>query len=92
MAYNGTKATMGRGFEYVSAGRTTLVKFAVNGKTLCVYYDLETENLNSKYKVEKVESKKYASTPCLYRIKNNRRLNYAKELIALVAKKQGLEK
>ncbi len=92
LGYNGTKATMGSGFEYVSAGRTTLVKFAVKGKTLCVYYDLETEKLNSKYKVEKVESKKYASTPCLYRIKNNRRINYAKELIALVAKEQGLEK
>ena len=92
LGYNGTKANLGRGFEYITAGRTTLVKFAVKGKTLCVYYDLETEKLNSKYKVEKVESKKYASTPCLYRIKNNRRLNYAKELIALVAKEQGLAK
>lgn len=92
LAYNGTKANAGKGFEYIAAGRTTLVKFAVKGKTLCVYYDLETEKLNSKYKVEKTYTKNFAGTPCLYRIKNARRLNYAKQLMAILTEKNGLKK
>lgn len=40
--------------------------------------------------MEKVESKKYADLPCLYKIKNNRRAKYAMELINVLAEKYQL--
>ncbi len=65
-------------------GRDCYAKIALRGKTLCLYLALNPQKYeNSKYVVEDVsEVKKNEDTPCLYRIKNNRRLRYAKELIA----------
>ena len=44
------------------------------------------------HEVEMVESAKYEAVPCMYRIKNERRLQYAKELIAKVCASLGLTK
>ena len=54
--------------------------------------DLNAEELDEKYKVETVEAAKYESVPCMYRIKNERRLRYAKALIAMVCATLGLTK
>jgi len=69
-----------------------VIKFAVRGKTLCVYYDLKVDELDPKYKVEPAKGKKYEDVPCLYRIKNDRRCEYAKDLIDMVMGKVGAEK
>ncbi|MBQ8451938.1 MAG: InlB B-repeat-containing protein [Clostridia bacterium] len=92
LSYNGTKAKMGKRFEYIKLGRETILKFAVKDKALCVYYDVDVDNLNSKYMVEQERSRNSAGVTCVYKIKNYRRLNYAKQIIALVAKEFGLEK
>ena len=78
--------------DAINVGRDQVLKFSIRGKTLCVYYALEADKLEDKYKVEKVESKKYEDTPCLYRIKNDRRCSYAKDLIDLLMSKYGVEK
>ena len=53
-----------------------------------LYFALNTDDYaQSKYKVEKIASKRYEDTPCLYRIKNDRRCEYAKDLIDEVMKK-----
>ena len=67
-------------------GIISYAKIAVRGKTLCLYLALDPAKYeNSKYIVEDVSDvKKNEETPCLYRIKNARRLKYAKELIAEV--------
>lgn len=93
LSYKKTNSRISWHYDAVNVGRNYVLKFAVRGKTLCVYLPLNADDYtNSKYKVEKVESKKYEDVPCLYRIKNDRRLGYAKELIALVAANYGLEK
>lgn len=93
LSYRGTHSRTSWHFDSVNAGRNYVLKFAVRGKTLCVYLPLNANGYaDSKYKVEKVESKKFEEVPCLYRIKNDRRLGYAKELIAMVASNLGLEK
>ena len=46
----------------------------------------------SKYHVELCESSKFAAVPCMYRIRSDRRCEYAKDLIAMVAEKLGLVK
>ena len=91
LSYKKTKSRISWAYESVNAGRTPVVKFGIRGKTLCVYLPLNADDYaDSKYKVEKVESKKYEAVPCLYRIKNDRRLRYAKELIEKVCDSLGL--
>jgi len=93
LSYKKTNSRVSWHYDAVNAGREYVLKFAIRGKTLCVYLPLNADDYaDSKYKVEKVESKKYLDVPCLYRIKNDRRLGYAKELIAAVANNLGLER
>ena len=93
LSYKKTRSNVSWSYDSVHFGRLPIVKFGVRGKTLCVYYPLNAEDYEeSKYKVEKVEAKKYETTPCMYRIKNDRRLRYAKELFATIAEKFGMEK
>ena len=93
LSYKNTKSRISWHFDSVNSGRNYVLRFAVRGKTLCVYFPLNADDyVDSKYKVEKAESKRYEDVPCLYRIKNDRRLGYAKELIAVVAERLGLEK
>ncbi|MBO5578786.1 MAG: uL15 family ribosomal protein [Bacilli bacterium] len=92
LSYKGTHSRISWHFDSVNAGRNYVLKFAIRGKTLCVYLPLDSEKLEDKYKVEKAESKRYEDVPCLYRIKNDRRCGYAKDLIAMVASNLGLEK
>ena len=93
LSYSGTKSKTTWHFDTISYGRTVILRFGIRGKTLCVYYALNYEDFeNSKYKLENVTSKKHSSAPCLYRIKNDRRFDYAKELIEILAKKYDLIK
>ncbi|MBO4534319.1 MAG: uL15 family ribosomal protein, partial [Clostridia bacterium] len=93
LSYKKTKSRVSWSYDSVNAGRAPVVKFGIRGKTLCVYFALNADDYaDSKYKVEKVESKKYEAVPCMYRIKNERRLGYAKDLIAAVAAQLGLTK
>ncbi len=93
LSYKKTNSRISWHFDSVNAGRNYVLKFAIRGKTLCVYLPLNADDYSdSKYKVEKVESKKFEDVPCLYRIKNDRRVGYAKELIAVVANNLKLEK
>ena len=85
LSYKGTHSRISWHYDSVKLGREhMLLKFSIRGKTLCVYYALDAESLDSKYKVEAAKSRKYADTPCQYRIKNDRRAQYAKELIDMV--------
>lgn len=93
LSYKKTNSRISWHFDSINSGRSYVLKFTIRGKTLCVYLPLNADDYaDSKYKVEKVESKKFEDVPCLYRIKNDRRLGYAKELIAVVANNLGLEK
>jgi ribosomal protein L15 len=69
-------------YDSINVGRAAVLKFAIRGKTLCVYLALNADDYaETKYKVEKAESKKFEDVSCLYRIKNDRRCSYAKDLI-----------
>lgn len=82
LSYFKTKDRLSWNNDTINNGRNKILKFAIKGKTLCVYFALDPDKyLGTKYKVEKVEAKKYADYPCLYRIRNNRRKEYSKDLI-----------
>ncbi len=93
LSYKKANSRISWHFDSVNVGRNQVLKFAIRGKTLCVYLSLNADDYaDSKYKVEKVESKKFIDVPCLYRIKNDRRCEYAKELIKVIMDRLGLEK
>ena len=92
LSYKEVNSRVSWHYDSINAGRKPFIKFGIRGKTLCVYYPLDVEKVGEKYKVEKIESKRYESVPCMYRINNDRRLGYAKELIDRVARTLGLEK
>ena len=93
LSYKKTTSRVSWYYESVNTGRKQLFKFSIRGKTLCVYFALNADDyVDSKYLVEKVETKKFETVPCIYRIKNELRMRYAKELIAIVAQENGLVK
>ena len=93
LSYKKVTSRVSWNYDSINSGRNPVLKFAVRGKTLGVYFPLNADDYaESKYKVEKVESKKFEDVPCLYRIKNDRRCEYAKELIDTVMNNLGLEK
>jgi hypothetical protein len=93
LSYKKVKSRVSWKYDNLRAGREPIARFAVRGKTLCLYLALNPDKYeDSKYKVERSEAKKYEDVPLLYRIINPRRVKYAEELIAVLAEKYGLEK
>ena len=77
-------------YDAIKVGNEPILKFAIRGKTLCIYYSLF--EVDEKYKVERIESKKYEDSPFLYRIKNDRRCEYAKELVDIAMRRLHIPK
>lgn len=94
LSYKKVKDRLSWKRESYNFGRNPVARLAFRGNTLCLYLPLDpAEYAESKYKVESVEDNAtYIDTPCLYRIKNDKRVRYAKELIATVTEKLGAVK
>lgn len=92
LSYKGVKSRISWKWEAFRYGRKTLAKLRLRGKTLSVALALDPSAYDeTKYHVDSLaETKSYADTPCLYRIKNDRRLKYAKELIEKLMLDNGL--
>ena len=70
------------GSVFADGESRTIARLSHRGKTLCLFLPLNPANYeDTKYKVELEDSTSYEDTPCLYRIKNEKRLRYALELI-----------
>nr|MDE6273685.1 uL15 family ribosomal protein [Clostridiales bacterium] len=94
LSYPKVKSRMSWRHEAFRLGRQTVAKMRCRGRRLCVYLALDPKQYaETKYLVEDVsEVKTSAATPCLYRIKNERRCRYAKQLIAAMFAAMGIEK
>lgn len=94
LAYKKVGARMSWKRESFYKGRETIARLTFRGKTLCLYLALDPAKFaESKYAVEDVkEIASYADTPCLYRIRSDRRENYAEELIAELMTEKGIPK
>lgn len=86
LSYRKVSSRMSWRHEAFRRGRPVAAKFVIRGKTLCLCLALDPKVYeDSKYIVDDMsEYSKFAATPLLYRIKNERRLKYAKELIAVL--------
>jgi hypothetical protein len=92
MSYKKTKSTVWWSCDSIRTGNRTIARFGICNQTLCLYIALNPASFNDgKYQVETAEGKRYEHVPCLYRIKNAKREKYAKDLIAELCKKYGLE-
>ena len=91
LSYKKVKDRMSWKRESYRFGRENVARLVIRGKTLCIQLPLDpTQFEETKYKVEDISHiMSSADTPCLYRIKNERRLEYAKDLIAMVMEKLG---
>ena len=92
LSYKGVKSRMSWKWETFRFGRKALAKLRLRGKTLSLALALDPAAYDdTKYHVDSLaETKAYADTPCLYRIKNDRRVKYAKELIDNVMRDNSL--
>lgn len=89
LSYNGVKCRSGNKYETFFAGRKAVARFNVRGKTLCLLLSADPQKYASgKFAVETANS----STPCLYRIKSERRAKYACQLVADVMDELSLTK
>lgn len=93
LSYKGVKSRMSWRWETFRLGRKTLAKLIMRGKTLSVALALNPDDYaDTKYIVDNLsEVAAYADTHCLYKIKNDRRVKYAKELIDKLMQDNGLQ-
>ena len=78
-------------YDSINMGRFQFVKLSVAGKTLKLNLNMDISEADPKYHcVDKRETKTYEDVPCQMRIKSDRGLKYAKELIDQCAEKHGL--
>ena len=89
----GVKSRVSWRYETFRKGRKLIARLAIRGKTLGVYLALDPkEYADTKYKVNDVSAvAKNAEVPLLYKIKNDRRCKYCRDLISAVMTSNGLE-
>ena len=89
LSYSGVKSRESWKHESFYAGRTTFAKLTIRGKTLTLFVALDPKQVieEGKYAITDMsEVAAHASTPTMYKIKNNRRLGGSKQLIKAALK------
>ena len=87
------KVKMRESQQYVTfkRGKDLLCKITVRGKTLCVHFALEPSRLDDKYFITDLSGvRKFAETPSMLKVKSERGVKYAFELIDAVRERFGL--
>lgn len=92
LSYKGAKSSIAWKQEKLRCTKQLIAKLIIRGKTLCVYFPLNPDEVDERIKAEDVSGKAVnAATPIMLRIKNPFRVKQAKELVDAAAKKLGLE-
>lgn len=92
LGYGKVKSRVSWKCDTLRSGRTALAKIAVRGKTLSLYLALDPNDpVAVKYGAEDAsEVRQFAAVPLRLKIKSERKLKYAAELIARLAEKFSL--
>ncbi len=93
LSYKKVASRVSWSYESIKAGRKQLAKFAICGKTLCLFLAIDPTTLSdSKYNVANMGgSKKYEAVPCRLRLTSKRSVKWGLELIAKMAENEQLE-
>ena len=83
LSYKGVKARTSWNFESFNKTRVQCAKLNIKGKALLLYINLDTEQYNAgKYHFQNVsDTPKFADVPMMLKVKSERGLKYAFELI-----------
>ena len=85
LSYKGVKDRSNWRIESFNKGRVNLFKLKIRGKTICLYCALNPDDFDkAKYFHEKTDAKMFEGVPMMVRIKSDRGLKRAKELVELV--------
>lgn len=94
MSYKKMRAKTSANYEAFYVGRNHFAKINVKGKTLYLYIALDAKEYeNSKYFAKDVSAiSRYKEVPTRIKVKSERGVKYAKELIAIAKERFGLVK
>ena len=83
LSYKGVKFSESFSGDTFKKGARTLLKSRIRGKTLCLFYALNTDNYKQTvyHQIYKGDVKAYAATPMMIRIRSEQGLNRALRLI-----------
>ena len=91
LSYDKVRMRISRRFATFNAGRKILTRISVNEKSLKVYLALNPALPDKKFGIEDVSDvRRLADTPSKIRIKSDRGVKYAVELINMIADENGL--
>lgn len=92
LSFKNVVARMSWRYETFKKGRYQLFRLKIRGKTICLYCALNPYEFDTaKYFHEAVDVKMFEQVPMLLRIRSDRGMKKAKELIDLTMNKFGLE-
>lgn len=91
LSYAGVKGSISWKHEMFRKGRATVAGFMVRGKTLCLCLAADPKLFDgTKYKVDDLtERSKNPKLPTMYKLKSDRKVGWAKELIDIVMEDAG---
>ena len=91
MAYDRVSSRISWKYESFNYRRNAVAKLFIKGKTLYLYLPLKAADYaDTKYKLEDVSKiSQFADTPALYKLKSERRVKYAQELLTGICEKLG---
>lgn len=94
LSYAGVKGAVSWKHEVFRKGRTPVANFMVRGKTLCVGLPFDPQLFaDTKYKIDDLsETNKSTKFPTLFRLKSDRRVSHAKQLIDLLMEDLGVKR
>ncbi len=94
LSYDGVAVSDTWKRETFKFGREVVAAFVIRGKTLCMCLATDPARYDgTKYKVEDLSKRsKNTNTPLLYRVKGERRITYAMQLIDAAFAEQGIKK
>ena len=83
LRFKGVKARKSWNYEAFNQGRNQIAKIIPNGKTLYLYLAIDPKTLEgTKYgAIDVSEKKKFEATPALMKVRGDRKLKFALELI-----------
>ena len=84
LTYRNVRARTSWGCDSINRGRMKVCKLVIKGKTLYAYFAINCETLPEKYHAKPVDGKKYETTPTMLKLKSNRAVKYAKEIIDMI--------
>lgn len=93
LSYKKVRSRVSWKFDSFYKGRAKCVILQIRGKKLNMYIALRAEDLAPKYHAKDVSNKAcYANTPTLVKVSGSRSLKYAKQLIALLMDRMGVQR